>query len=228
MTTKYEPSFIGNFRKFISYKFKDPDEVSVIFDVGSLHCLESIELSKVYKNARIYAFEANPDSYKVCLENTNDYENITVINKAVNDHDGTCVFNAIDPEKTETPWFDGNRGASSLFKSNGAYNHIEKYVQKEIEVSCTQLKTFCKENNIDHIDLIWMDLQGAELIALKSMGRELMSTVKVIHTELEMTPIYKDQCLYEDVNQFLKNYNFYKAEGNNAMQYGQNFIFVKK
>ena len=55
-----------------------------------------------------------------------------------------------------------------------------------------------------------------------------MSTVKVIHTELEMTPIYKDQCLYEDVNQFLKNYNFYKAEGNNAMQYGQNFIFVKK
>ena len=91
-----------------------------------------------------------------------------------------------------------------------------------------QLETFCKENNIDHIDLIWMDLQGAELIALKSMGRELMSTVKVIHTELEMTPIYKDQCLFEDVNQFLKNYNFYKAEGNNAMQYGQNFIFVKK
>ena len=228
MTTKYEPSSIDNFRKFISYKFKDPDEVSVIFDVGSLHCLESIELSKVYKNARIYAFEANPDSYKVCLENTKDYDNITVINKAINDHDGTCVFNAIDPEKTETPWFDGNRGASSLFKSNGAYNHIEKYVQKEIEVPCIQLETFCEENNIDHIDLIWMDLQGAELIALKSMGRELMSTVKVIHTELEMTPIYKDQCLFEDVNQFLKNYNFYKAEGNNAMQYGQNFIFVKK
>ena len=184
--------------------------------------------SKVYKNARIYAFEANPDSYKVCLENTKDYDNITVINKAVNDHDGTCVFNAIDPDKTETPWFDGNRGASSLFKSNGKYDHIEKYVQKEIEVPCIQLETFCEENNIDHIDLIWMDLQGAELIALKSMGRELMSTVKVIHTELEMTPIYKDQCLFEDVNQFLKNYNFYKAEGNNAMQYGQNFIFVKK
>ena len=228
MTTKYEPSSIDNFRKFISYKFKDPDEVTVIFDIGSLHSLESVELSKVYKNAHIYAFEANPDSYKVCLENTKDHDRITVINKAVNDRDGTCVFNAIDPEKTETPWFDGNRGASSLFKSNGKYDHIEKYIQKEIEVPCIQLETFCKENNIDHIDLIWMDLQGAELIALKSMGRELMSTVKVIHTELEMTPIYKDQCLYEDVNQFLKNYNFYKAEGNNAMQYGQNFIFVKK
>ena len=79
MTTKYEPSSIDNFRKFISYKFKDPDEVSVIFDVGSLHCLESIELSKVYKNARIFAFEANPDSYQVCLENTKDYDNIICI-----------------------------------------------------------------------------------------------------------------------------------------------------
>ena len=85
MTTKYEPSSIDNFRKFISYKFKDPDEVSVIFDIGSLHCLESVELSKVYKNAHIYAFEANPESYKVCVENTKDIDNITVINKAIND-----------------------------------------------------------------------------------------------------------------------------------------------
>ena len=228
MTTKYEPSSIENFCKFVSYKFKDPDEVTVIFDIGSLHSLESVELSKVYKNAHIYAFEANPDSYKVCLENTKDHDRITVINKAVNDRDGTCVFNAIDPEKTETPWFDGNRGASSLFKSNGKYDHIEKYVQREIEIPCVKLETFCKENNIDHVDLIWMDLQGAELIALKSMGNALVSTVQVIHTELEMTPIYKDQCLYEDVYQFLKNYNFYRAEGNNAMQFGQDFIFVKK
>ena len=32
MTTKYEPSSIDNFRKFISYKFKDPDEVSISED----------------------------------------------------------------------------------------------------------------------------------------------------------------------------------------------------
>ena len=228
MTTKYEPSSIQNFCKFVSFKFKDPDDVSIIFDVGSLHCLESIELSKVYKNARIFAFEANPDSYQVCLDNTKDYDNITVVNKAVHDHDGTCIFNAIDADKTETPWFDGNRGASSLFKSNGAYNHIEKYIQKEIEVPCIQLETFCKENSINNVDIMWMDLQGAELIALESMGKELLSTVQVIHTELETTPIYKDQCLFQDVNQFLKNNNMYRAEGNYAAQFGQNFIFVRK
>ena len=178
--------------------------------------------------AAIDAFEANPESYEVCVENTKDIDNITVINKAINDHDGTCVFNAIDTDKTETPWFDGNRGASSLFKSNGAYNHIEKYIQKEIEVPCIQLETFCKENSINNVDVIWMDLQGAELIALKSLGKELLNTVQVIHTELENTPIYKDQCLFQEVNEFLKNNGMYRAEGNSALAFGQNFIFIKK
>ena len=227
MTTKYEPSSIDNFRKFISYKFKDPDKVSVIFDIGSLHCLESIELSKVYKNAHIYAFEANPDSYKVCLENTKDIDNITVINKAINDHDGTCVFNAIDPEKTETPWFDGNRGASSLFKSNGKYDHIEKYVQKEIEVPCIQLETFCKENNINHIRCNMDGSSRCRTYCFKIYGKRIdVSTVQVIHTELETTPIYKDQCLFSDVNQFLKNYNFYKSRGKLMQWHSDKTLFL--
>ena len=75
---------------------------------------------------------------------------------------------------------------------------------------------------------MWMDLQGAELIALESMGKELLSTVQVIHTELETTPIYKDQCLFSDVNQFLKNNGMYRAEGNSALAFGQNFIFIRK
>ena len=60
------------------------------------------------------------------------------------------------------------------------------------------------------------------------MGKELLSTVQVIHTELETTPIYKNQCLFQDVNHFLKNNNMYRAEGNHTAQFGQNFIFVRK
>jgi len=228
MTTKYEVSSLSTFYTFADQKFRDPNEVSVIFDVGSLHCLESIEFSKKYKNATIYAFEANPDSYQVCLENTKDIDNIIVVNKAVNSYDGTCTFYPIDPEKTVTPWFDGNRGASSLYKSNGSYDHIEKYVQRELEVPCTRLDTFCIENNIVNVDLMWMDLQGAELIALESLGREILSTVKVIHTELEMNAMYEEQCLYNDVDQFLRKNDFYRAHGNTNVQFGTDFIFVNK
>lgn len=224
----YSVSDLYNFYKFVGNKIKNPDDVTVIFDIGSLHCLESVEFSKKYKNAKIFAFEANPDSYQVCLENTKDIENITVINKAVNSYDGTCTFYPIDPEKTTTIWFDGNRGASSLYKANGAYDHIEKYVQKELEVPCTRLDSFCKERGIENIDLIWMDLQGAELIAFQSMGENLLSTVKVIHTELENNPMYEGQCLFGDVEKYLSERNFTLVAGNRHMQFGTDFIFVNK
>ena len=225
---KYLPEDINPFYVFADQKFKNPDDVSVIFDIGSLHCLESIEFAKKYKNATIFAFEANPDSYQVCLENTKDIDNIVVINKAVNNYDGICKFYAIDPEKTVSPLFDKNRGASSLYKSNGAYDHVEKYVQNEIEVPCTRVDTFCKENEISQIDLVWMDLQGAELLALESMGEDLLSKVQVIHTELEMNPMYENQFLYSDVNSFLDRNKFRRVTGDTSHQFGTNFVYINQ
>ena len=227
MVTKYQPESLINFYNAIDIKFKNPDDVSIIFDIGSLHCLESIEFSKKYKNAKIYAFEANPESYKVCLENTKNINNITVINKCVNDYDGECIFYPINPEKTVTTWFDGNRGASSLFKSNGAVDHIEKYVQDEITVQCLRLDTFCKENKISNIDAIWMDLQGAELLAINSLG-EMLNTVKVIQTELEINPMYENQCLYSDVNVVLIDKGFERINGNIHAIFGADFVYIKK
>jgi FkbM family methyltransferase len=227
MTQTYNPSQVDTFYTFVNHKFKNPNDVSVIFDIGSLHCLESVKFSEKFTNSKIYAFEANSASYQVCLENTKDIDSIQVINKAVNSYDGVCTFRPINPEKTVTTWFDGNRGASSLFKANGSYDHIEKYVQDDVEVPCTRLDTFCKENCIDKVDLIWMDLQGAELIALESLG-DILSTVQVIHTELEINPMYEGQCLYDDVNKFLSEYGFIRVHGNTSVEFGTDFIFVNK
>lgn len=225
---KYQAS--ENLSLFFSYVekvFKDNNNIHVIFDIGSCHALESAEFSKKYKDCKIYTFEANPETYKVCLENSKDYPKIKVINKAVNDFDGKCFFYPMDKEKTVTTWEDGNQGASSLYLANGAYDHIEKYVQYEIEVPCTRIDTFCKQNYIDRIDIVWMDLQGAELKALKSMGC-MLDTVKIIHTELEINPMYEGQCLFNDVNNFLQDNGFELVFGNTNAVFGTDFIFVRK
>lgn len=226
MINLYKPEPLNNFYNAIDGNFQNTDDVLVILDIGSLHCLESIEFSKKYKNAKIYAFEANKESYKVCLENTKNIDRITVINKCVNDYDGECSFFPINPDKTITTWFDGNRGASSMFKANGAVDHIEKYIQDEVIMPCLRLETFCKENNITKIDAIWMDLQGAELLALKGLG-DLLNTVSVIQTELEINPMYENQCLYSDVNTYLTDRNFKKISGNSSVQFGADFIYIK-
>lgn len=214
------------FNSYLTQTFKNK-EVEVIFDVGACHALESVELSKKYPNAKVYTFEANPVSYNVCLENTEGYDSITVINEAVNDYDGVCKFYPMDKEKTITTWEDGNQGASSLYRANGQYDFIEKYVQYEIEVPCTRLDTFCERNGIDKIDIIWMDLQGAELKALQSLG-SLLDTVQIIHTELEMNPMYEGQCLFSDVNEYLTNNGFDLEYGDTNVQFGSNFIFTNQ
>ena len=214
------------FNSYLTQTFKNK-EVEVIFDVGACHALESVELSKKYPNAKVYTFEANPVSYDVCLENTEGYDSITVINEAVNDYDGVCKFYPMDKEKTITTWEDGNQGASSLYRANGQYDFIEKYVQYEIEVPCTRLDTFCERNGIDKIDIIWMDLQGAELKALQSLG-PLLDTVQIIHTELEMNPMYEGQCLFNDVNEYLTNNGFDLEYGDTNVQFGSNFIFTNQ
>ena len=223
----YQTSDLSLLNTFIAQKFKSKNDVEVIFDIGACHALESVEFAKKYKNAKIFTFEANPNTYQICLENAKDYPSINLINKAVNDFDGVCKFYPIDKDKTITTWEDGNQGASSLYKANGAYDAIEKYVQYEIEVPCIRIDTFCKKNNLDKIDVVWMDLQGAELKALKSMG-SILDTVQVIHTELEMNPMYENQCLFNDVNQYLQESGFELEWGNTNNYFGSNFIFMRR
>jgi FkbM family methyltransferase len=215
------------FNTFVSQKFKSKDNVNVIFDIGACHGLESVEFAKKFNNSKVFTFEANPVSYDICLENTKDYSSISVVNLAVNDFDGKCKFYPMDKDKTITTWEDGNQGASSLYKANGAYDHIEKYVQYEIEVPCTRLDTFCEKNNIDKVDIIWMDLQGAELKALQSLGY-LLETVQIIHTELEINPMYEGQCVFNDVHKFLLDNQFDLDWGDTNVQFGSNFIFTNQ
>lgn len=224
---QYQASDVGVFNRFVNEKFKSFKDVKVIFDIGSCHCLESVEFSRIYTEAKIVAFEANPTSYQVCLDNTKDIPCITVVNQAVNDYDGLCKFYPMDKEKTITTWEDGNQGASSLYLANGAYDHIEKYVQYEIEMPCTRIDTYCEKNSIDHIDAIWMDLQGAELKALESMG-SMLDTVQVIHTELEINPMYEGQSLFKDVNIFLQDNGFVPVWGNTGATFGTDFVFIRK
>lgn len=222
---KYQSSDLTIFKQYAKQKFKNINDIKVIFDIGACHALESVEFSKLYKNAKVYTFEANPNTYEICLENTKNYKSITVINEAVNDFDGVCKFYPIDKDKTITTWEDGNQGASSLYKANGAYDHIEKYVQYEIEIPCTRIDTFCKKNNIDNIDIIWMDLQGAELKALYSMG-DMLDNVKLIYTESEMNPMYEGQSLFSEVHQYLIDRGFEWVWGNTDNFFGSDFIFI--
>lgn len=184
----------------------DTTKPSIILDIGSRDCGESLELARAFPNARIFAFECNPQTLPLCRKAAENCSAITLCPYAVNSYDGECTFYPIDPTRTRTTWADGNPGASSLFKANGNYEH-ETYVQNEIQVPCRRIESVLKELGVDHVDLIWMDLQGAELIALQSM-ESYLDGVHSIHTEVTHRAMYTGQNMFSDIHTFLLGREF--------------------
>ena len=195
---------IENFIKEVSL---NKNENYVIFDIGSRDCLQSIEFYNNFPNSTVYAYECNPTTLDLCKKNIEKYsDRIQLIEGAVCDYDGNITFYPINTEKTVTSWKDGNPGASSLFKSNNSYPY-ETYIQDEVSTNCHRLDTVMNKYNIEKVDIIWMDLQGAELLALKGLGDKLKG-VKYIYTEVSHRPIYENQVMFNDLNNFLIENNF--------------------
>ena len=194
---------INNYCSYIPDKTKP----YVIFDIGSRDCQQSIEFYNNFPNAKIYAFECNPNTLDICKKNIENYKDrITLIEGAVCDYDGEITFYPINQEKTITTWKDGNPGASSIFLSNGTYK-AEHYIQDEIKTNCHRLDSVIHKYNIKNVDIIWMDLQGAELLALKGLGN-LLKQVKYMHIEVSHGEMYSGQVMFDELNDYIISNNF--------------------
>lgn len=210
----------------ILFKFirKHGLKIDSIVEIGARDCGETIKFSKQYPKSNIISFECNPQTLDICRKRIKSISNAKLIESAVSDKNGFISFYAIDPEKTKTTWKDGNPGASSILQASGDYP-VEKYVQKKIKVKSTRMDKAMEENGLKRVDLLWMDIQGAELMALKSFGGNLRN-VKIIHTEVEFMEIYKNQPLFKDIKLYLEKEGFifdsFTVEG----QYSGDAIFI--
>ena len=215
---------IEHFIKYIDDRYKS--EKLVIFDIGSRDCEQSIEFYKAFPNSTIYAFECNPNTIDICKKNIEPYgDRITLIEGAVCDYDGNITFYPINQQKTITTWKDGNPGASSIFKSNGKYT-IETYIQDEMITQCHRLDSIMNKYGISNVDIIWMDLQGAELLALKGLGTYLQN-VKYIHTEVSYKEMYSGQVLFEELHSYILSNEFFIKNRLSLQGWQEDVIYEK-
>lgn len=199
----------------------------VILDLGARDCIESIEFSRAYPESKIYSFECNQESIEICKQNIKDIKNITLITKACREYTGKTIF---FPVSTTPPrGYSPNIGASSIFKASG-HMMTEPIYQTVTEVECTRIDDWAKENFITNVDVVWMDLQGAELLALQGFGN-LIYTVSVIHTEVTYRELYSGQDLYKELHNFLESNSFVQTYHGKAITVPDWFgeaVYVKK
>jgi FkbM family methyltransferase len=199
----------------------DASEIKTIFELGSRDLLDAINLVNHYSNAIIYSFECNPDCLVECKKNISNVknDNIILVEKAISLTDGEVTFYPFDLNKYD------NMGSSSMFKIDFSKRNKDdpdynrENPQNEITVEGIRLDTFLKNNNINSIDLLCIDLQGYELNSLKSLG-DYLNNVKYIITECSINSTYIGGANFVDLNNYLEKYNFRYITSN---KFGDNF-----
>jgi FkbM family methyltransferase len=77
-----------------------------------------------------------------------------------------------------------------------------------IGMETTTLDVFCQEENIEEIDFLQIDVQGADLDVLHGATTLLNKTILAIQIEVEFSPLYINQPLFAEVDTFLRQQKF--------------------
>jgi hypothetical protein len=87
---------------------------------------------------------------------------------------------------------------------NFKYHGNKMQLSEKIVVEQIRLDDFLKVNEIDILKLY---LQGYELEALKGCEK-IISNIRIITTEVEFVPLYKNQALFSDIDIYLRDRDF--------------------
>jgi len=129
-------------------------------------------------------------------------------------------FNAClsDTDGEKVKFHISNNGQSSSILELGThatmYPHINYVAEEEIETQRfdSMARKYADIINVNKVDFINLDVQGAELKVLKGFGNLLaLPNIKAIYTEVNFEHVYKDCCLIDELDSYLKDFGFVRT-----------------
>lgn len=180
---------------------KHVPEPDVVLDCGANIGQFAEGLRNIYPRAEIYSFEPVKSCYEK-LQKKCESIGVRTVHKAVSDQDGSTKINlTTSPECNSLLGYEeGNPCAKWTW-----------VVDQETVETCT-LDRWCEDNNIDtkRVDIIKLDIQGAELKALHG-ARKVLKTAQAVYAEVSFVPLYKDSPLFGDIESFMQECGFTRA-----------------
>jgi len=139
-----------------------------IIDLGAHIGIFSFYVKSKFPNAKIYAYEPNPETYKLLKQNIklNKLKNIKTFKRAVS----------------------GKKGLSKFYIHNKSNWEDNLYVKakkqgREIKVKTITLKDIFDENKIKKCDLLKIDVEGTEYEILNTFPKQYFNKINLIILE---------------------------------------------
>ena len=173
-----------------------------ILHIGAHNC-EELETYKNYglTNSQIIWIEANPK----LVERNLKVDNSRIIKN----------FICCDKNKGKTKLNIANNGQSSSILELGT--HAKSYPSIKyndfVEVNNQRIDTMYEQDNIpkNFANFLNIDIQGAELLALKGMG-DIINYFDYAYLEVNRNYVYKNCALIDEIDKYLSKYNFKRVE----------------
>jgi len=173
-------------------------EGKTAIDIGANIGMFTVRLSALTKQAGlVFSFEPCPAIFSILTKNIleNRLENVVAEQLAVSDCDGTASF--------------------YINKANSGDSRMI-LIADTLEQSYVSVKTISLDNYfrnrccLNDISFIKMDIQGAELLALKGMSNILKENKNIVlYLEFETDSLKKLSCLPQDLFDYLHRLGFY-------------------
>lgn len=170
-----------------------------IVDIGA----SPIDGNPPYQNlididkAKVIGFEPSPEQYQILLQQTNP--KLKFLPYAVGDGNEAILNICLAP------------GMTSLLEPDlKILEHFHGFSEwaKIIDKQAITTRKLDEIEEIETIDYLKLDVQGSELTIIKN-GKEKINNSLVIHTEVNFIPFYKDQPLFAEIDQELRQLGFY-------------------
>jgi FkbM family methyltransferase len=155
---------------------------------------------------RVLLFEANPECCQKLELRFRDDSRVQIANCAISEIGGQVTLH-LHTSRT------GSTEPASLFQMKELSRIVKNLTTpRSIDVEAFTLDQFLAEHEIDarEIGLLNLDIQGAELRALKGATKTLATLAAVI-TEVNVIELYAGGSLEEEIVSFMALHNFMRA-----------------
>lgn len=159
--------------------------------------------------------EANPKIYGILKANLSGNPQATTYNFAIGDEDKLIILNESN---------NGSQSSSILELGTHRQQHPEVHYIAKIPVQMMRIDSLFKD--LEGYDFLNIDIQGAELMALKGMG-DLLSGFKWVYLEVNRDYVYEGCPLIEDIDFYLGAFGFNRVETKWVGNWGD-ALYVKK
>jgi FkbM family methyltransferase len=180
------------------------DRELTIFDVGAHYGDTASEFIALFPRSHVFAFEPDEKNWSHLKQRFADEPRIDVSHVAVGQRDGRALLHRNNYDATHSLLrinaLEINRWADA--------NDVREEGAEEVDQ--LTLDTFCSIHGIINVDILKLDIQGGELMALQGISDKLSKqAVGGIFCEVEFRQLYKNQPLFWDITAYLMSHAYH-------------------